>query len=195
MNAKLVLPEQFVLFDLEWTTWEGAMARKWSGPGEHREVVQCGAVLVDENLGEVASFLMYVRPQINPELSQYFIDLTHITQAEVDEKGNDFATFLATFHEWCADFPIYSFSDHTIEFPTDAAVLAENCTLNGIDFPFDHKRFSNVNNIFHEHGIDVEQSGRAPEAFGLNLPARPHDALNDARGLLIGLQELARRVQ
>lgn len=30
----------FVFYDTEYTSWEGAMQRNWSGPDEHRELVQ-----------------------------------------------------------------------------------------------------------------------------------------------------------
>lgn len=32
------LPEQFVLFDTEYTGWEGSQERGWSAPGEYREL-------------------------------------------------------------------------------------------------------------------------------------------------------------
>jgi inhibitor of KinA sporulation pathway (predicted exonuclease) len=194
MNAKLGLPEQFVLFDLEWTTWEGAAARNWSGEHEHREVVQCGALLVGNGLVELASAMHYVRPTANPTLSDYFINLTHITQADIDNKGVDFRTFINDFYAWCKDLELYAFEDIGKPAMGDVVTLMESCRLNGMPFPFGNQRFHNVNEIFHEHGVHVEQSGAAPEAFGLELPARPHHALNDARGLLIGLQELAKLI-
>jgi hypothetical protein len=42
-----VLPHgDFVVADLEYTAWEGALARGWSAPGDFREIVQIGAVRV-----------------------------------------------------------------------------------------------------------------------------------------------------
>ena len=38
---------KIVVFDLEYTAWEGSMGRCWSEDWEHREIVQIGAVLVD----------------------------------------------------------------------------------------------------------------------------------------------------
>ncbi len=188
----LDLPGQIVIFDLECTTWEGAAARGWSGPGEHREVVQVGAALVEtENFSELGSCMYLVKPERNPLLSQYFIDLTHITQEEVDEKGVDFQTFLRMFSELCAEYQLYCFDsrvDGSRLFDRD--VLIENCKLLGIGFPFAMEKFHNVNEIFHRHGYTVKQSGAAPEAFGIEIPARPHNALNDVGGLIIGLRAL-----
>jgi len=189
------LPPKIVVFDLESTTWEGALERNWSGEGEHREVVQCGAVIVEtENFTEQKSFDRYVKPKVNPTLSDYFVDLTHITQEEVDKNGIDFETFLNEFHKWCGDLELYCFSGTDRSSLLDVDILKDNCKLLGIKLPFEEKRFHNVNLIFHEHGYEVKQSGSAPEAFGIELPARPHNAINDVRGLVVGLKELSKRV-
>ena len=140
---------------------------------------------------ETAKYL--VKPERNSVLSQYFINLTHITQGEVDEKGVDFQTFLRMFSEFCKDYELYCF-DNRVDGSRlfDRDVLVENCELLGIEFPFDTERFHNVNEIFCQHGYAVKQSGAAPAAFGLQIPARPHDALNDVEGLRVGLKELHR---
>lgn len=183
-----------VIADLECTAWDGAAARGWSGPEEHREVVQLGAALVETELfTELVSVKFGVRPKINPVLSQYFINLTHITQEEIDAIGLDFPTFLRMFSGWCADFEIYCFDKVGSSQLFDRDVLMENCQLLGLKFPFKMKRFHNVNEIFREHGVEIRQSGAAPEAFGIDLPARPHDALNDVKGLIVGLRALALR--
>ena len=70
-----------IIADLEYTSWEGALESGWSAPGQFREIVQIGAVRVDAGDGfvEMAHFSMLVRPTINPELSDYFVTLTGIT--------------------------------------------------------------------------------------------------------------------
>ena len=71
------LPGKVVIFDTEYTTWEGAMERNWSGPGEYKEIVEIGAVLVEtDNFSEVDTFSAYVKPVKNPKLSELFINLT-----------------------------------------------------------------------------------------------------------------------
>ncbi|MFA5174968.1 MAG: 3'-5' exonuclease [Patescibacteria group bacterium] len=188
----LKLPKKIVIFDLECTTWDGAAERNWSFPGEHREIVQVGAALVEtKNLTEVASMEFWVKPKINPVLSQYFVNLTGIRQEEIDEKGVDFPIMLKDFFCFCCDFQLYCFDskvDNSRLFDRD--VLVENCKSFGIDFPFEMGRFHNVNEIFHQHNIEIKQSGTAPEAFGIKIPARPHNALSDVRGLIIGLRAL-----
>ncbi len=191
------LPKRVVIFDLECTTWEGAAARGWSGPGEHREVIQVGATLTDtDRFIEQFTLKALIRPQINTVLSDYCINLTGITQEQV-EGGVDFPTFLQMFFGWCHDFELYCFDsrvDGSRLFDRD--VLVENCDLLKIWHPFQVQleRFHNINEIFHRYGYTVKQSGAAPEVFGIKIPARPHDAMNDVRGLLIALKALGERV-
>ncbi len=192
------LPKRFVMFDLECTTWDGAAARGWSGPGEHREVIQVGATLTDERFTEQFALKVLVKPQINPILSDYCKNLTGITQEDIDQKGIDFPTFLQMFFRWCFEFELYCFDsrvDGSRLFDRD--VLVENCNLLKIWHPFQmhRERFHNINEIFAKHGYVVKQSGASPEVFGIKIPARPHDALNDVRGLLVSLKALSERVK
>lgn len=189
----LDLPDKFVLLDLECTTWEGAMERCWSGPGEHREVVQIGAILVRE-LVEMWHFNVIVRPRINPQLSGFFIELTGISQEYVDHHSCDFAEALGYLRTLCSDRHIYSFDtriDGSRLFDRD--VLIENCELYGLEFPFEEGCFHNIYHIFHKHGYAPRQSGAAPELFGIK-PPKSHNALNDVRGLLIALNALNARL-
>ena len=191
------LPKRFVLFDLECTAWEGAAARGWSGPGEHRELVQIAAALVEtKNFTELSVFKTLVRPRINPLLSKYFIDLTHITQEEVDKRGLDFADVLFDFYAWCEEYDLYCFDSRTDDSRLfDRDVLMENCGLCGLAFPFNSGRFHNINEIFYQHGYIVKQSGASPEVFGIKIPARPHDAMNDVDGLIVSLNALRERIK
>src|ERR1700754_517527 len=86
------------VFDLEFTAWECSMASHWLRPGEFKEVVQIGAVKLDAASFRItASFDVLVRPRINAGLSPYFENLTGITNAQVAERGVDFAPALVRF--------------------------------------------------------------------------------------------------
>ena len=68
-----------VVFDLEFTAWEGSMANHWLRPGEFQEIVQIGAVQVDADFNCGKTFDTLVRPRINPEISPYLERLPGIT--------------------------------------------------------------------------------------------------------------------
>ena len=63
---------EFVVFDTEFTAWEGSMQRQWSEPWEHREIIQIAAVKVQAsstNVRITETFNELVLPVINPTLS------------------------------------------------------------------------------------------------------------------------------
>ena len=44
------LPDTFIIFDTEFTAWEGSQERKWSGENEFRELVQISAIRVKKKI-------------------------------------------------------------------------------------------------------------------------------------------------
>lgn len=186
----LNLPEKIIIFDTEYTAWPGSVSYNWSRPNEYREIVQIGAILVNtKTFKEIGSINLFVKPVKNPALSKYFIDLTGITQKEIDEKGISYKEAVLKFHSWCDDYPIYSFGG-------DEKVIKENCKLSEIACPFDGRKFKDIKNLFRENGIPVEryESGNITEAFGKKTNLRNHNALNDARIILDGLKELDKSI-
>lgn len=180
------LPEKFIIFDTEYTAWPGSMERKWSGPNEHKEIVQIAAIKVSAGkLKELDSFSLIIRPAINPELSSFFTNLTGLTQEKINQEGIDFKTAINRFVAWSENLPLYSFG-------RDGNVLEKNCELLGITFPFDRERFHDIRDYFKKHGIAAENyhSGTIITAFGKKTKRRGHDAVNDARTILDGLREL-----
>ncbi len=179
--------KEIIIWDTEYTAWEGSMARQWSGPNEHREIVQIGAIRIDtEKLTEIASFSLLVRPKLNPILSSYFSNLTGITQKALEASGVDYPEALGRYQEWCQSEDMYSFGG-------DEKVLRENCELRNISFSFENQ-FFDVRRVFIKYGIPADQynSGNIVEAFGKNIERPAHDALNDARSILSGLRLLTK---
>jgi hypothetical protein len=39
--------KEVVIYDLEYTTWPGALERHWSGKDEYREIIRIGAISID----------------------------------------------------------------------------------------------------------------------------------------------------
>lgn len=188
------LEKLIVIFDIEFWSDEGVAARRWASRNEHSDIIQCGAVLFNtKTLKNVKIFKCLVKLETHQNLSEYIIDLTGITQKEIDEEGIHFRSFLSEFQKFCGDYEIYCFDsniDRSRVFDLD--ILMRNCKTHEIKFPFENSRFHNINRIFHENGFEVKQSGEIPLAFGLEIAYRPHDALNDVIGIIIGLKELKR---
>lgn len=183
-----------VVYDTEFTTWEGAMQRGWSGPNEHRELVQLAAQRVDiETETVLDSFERLARPTINPELSDYFVDLTHITQAQVEAEGIPFAQLLQEFLAWSDGATMYSYSANGGDY-SDAQVLDENIRLYHLSVELPWERFGNLYHVFQAGGIDTSQynSGKLYQAFGLALGGHEHNAMHDVDSLVQSLFALKR---
>ncbi len=104
------LPEKIIIFDTEFTSWEGSMERDWDGENEFKELVQIGAVVFDtRTLQEVDTCNVYTKPARNPLLSEYFIHLTGITQEVLDTQGVDIEKGIMNFVEWAGEYDLYSF--------------------------------------------------------------------------------------
>ena len=182
----------FILFDTEYTAWEGSQQRRWSEPWEHREIIQIAALKVELASGcrEIACFDTLVRPLINPALSPYITSLTGITQPEIDARGVSFASAYTAFYEFSAQgaLPLLSWAD-------DAAILRENCALTGLPFGDYPAGFHDIRDLFEAVGIDTTlySSGTVYQAFGLAFPHNAHNALNDVRSLALSLDDLSRR--
>jgi DNA polymerase III epsilon subunit-like protein len=184
----LDLPTEFVLFDLEWTSWEGFMQSNWQMPGKYREVIQIGAIKVGEHLEEKGSFDVLVKPAKNPQLSDYVQELTGITQEILDAKGKTLAEAVPEFLHFVSGLPLVSWMTD------DAKVLRANCELAGISAVIPNESVNVravLEPILKERGIDPASynSGTLIEAFG-KKGERAHDALNDMRNLLEVLKEV-----
>ena len=181
--------KQIVVFDTEYTTWEGAMERKWSGPNEHRELVQIAAQIVDiESEKVIDSFERLVIPTINPILSDYFVSLTGITQAEVLERGDNFETVYQAFDTWTAGLPIFSFAQ-SLESTSDRGVLEENLRLYNSSLKLDPNRYGTLTALFRGAGIDTTKysSGEIYSALQLPLEGHVHNAMHDVNSLVATL--------
>ena len=78
----------YIVFDTEFTSWKGSMQNNWSKPGEHRELVQIGALKIQD--GKIIEKLnLFIKPKINPVLSDYFIKLTGITNEHINKYGQN----------------------------------------------------------------------------------------------------------
>jgi inhibitor of KinA sporulation pathway (predicted exonuclease) len=178
-----------ILYDLEYTAWEGSMAAGWLHPGEFREVVQIGAVKLDaETLVPIAEFEVLVRPCINRELSAYFADLTGITNAMLAARGLDFAEAYARFVVFAGSGPIVSFG-------RDDRVLIHNLALYGIQNARPLPEHRNIAPWLNAHGVVTRglHACDIARACGAQFQGRAHDALEDARSLAAGARALIGR--
>lgn len=87
------LPRRLV-FDLEATC-----SNDGSVPRRDAEIIEIGAVLVDESFRELGRFSTFVRPTTHPLLTPFCTQITGIVQADVDQAPRVGAALEALFQE------------------------------------------------------------------------------------------------
>lgn len=70
----------FVIFDLEWNN-----AYNYKAQTGMNEIIEIGAVMLDERLQIVDTFKQLILPKVSKRLTGRFKDLTHITPDEVKQ--------------------------------------------------------------------------------------------------------------
>jgi len=187
-----------VIYDLEFTTWDGAQSRGWTGPGEFREIVQIGALrVVPDTLVVDAEFEILVKPSRNPDVSDFFAALTGIDRSAVEQRGTDFLTALNAFLDFCD-------GSYALSYGNDMVVIGENIVLQIPEGRAPARPLPPFVNIRpHLNAILPATAQLAAgslsrgltEAAGLGLTeageAEPiHDALLDCRSILEALRYL-----
>jgi hypothetical protein len=187
-----VLPRsgEMVVFDLEWTAWEGSLARNWSGPGEYREVIQIGAVRLDAaGFDLLAVFDRLVLPVRNPVLSDYIMKLSGLTNERMWAEGVCLETALAEFKVFVGGSPLWCNG-------ADATVLRENCTLQGFPCPVATKCIGNVRPLLaRATGLLASRlvSCELPALLGIDSARDRHTGAGDAITIARALAALRKR--
>lgn len=182
---------KFIIYDTEITAWKGSLQRNWQEPWEAKEVIQFAANLAeinDKSLNILDAYNVYVQPRKNPTLSNYIIDLTGISQEQVDTgcSPTELFDYLKEITEE-GDLPILSWGN-------DYHVLSETAKLNDINI--DWLRSFNLMDVFKTCRIDTNiNSGRLHTLFADNACIKEHNAIGDVESLKISLVELYKKHQ
>lgn len=146
-----------------------------------REIIEIGAIMLNENFEEVSSYKTFVRPEFNDAIQIKCQELTRISFGMI-QGAIKFEKALGDFVEWCGDeYKIYAWSNsdkNQILKEINAKSVSTNEKIeymlnNWIDF---QKIFGEIVNA--EHLISLE---KALNMCGIPFSGRKHDALIDAR--------------
>ena len=149
-----------------------------------REVIEIGAVVLDDLYHEIGSFETLVKPQFNDRIAPYFSNLTGITTEMVAEAPH-FEEALKMFFAWCRSMDeqvhIYQWSESDLE------QLVKEIELKGVVLNSENqKMLSNWEDFQKEYGetLHLENAVSLKNAAmyaGVDFEGREHDALDDAR--------------
>lgn len=166
----------YIVFDLEATCWERkAQAESYKQDNE-METIEVGAVKTDLNFNILSSFQAFIKPVLNPILSDFCKNLTNISSDDIN-KSLYFKDVYKNFYRWVGNTKILiGWGDY------DKLQLSLDCQRAGIKDPF-HK------NLIYINGKELykQYTGRYGRGLGLEIAkynltfkGKPHRAINDA---------------
>ena len=123
------MPRNLVLFDLEWNIGYQPYTFNYHGVQQtfRGEIVEIGAVKIDEDANVLDTFSIHLRPRIFRKLQHHIAKVTGLTQADLD-KGEPIVQGLRRFMQWCG--PDAEFAEWGMD---DVPVLKQNLYLCNID--------------------------------------------------------------
>ena len=160
-----------------------------------QEVIEIGAVMLDEKFNEVSAFRTYVKPQYNTVIETKITNLTGIT-TEMVEGAPLFIEAFEMFANWCLgtgdDIEIYAWSD------SDFIQVSKELTAKGY---VSTERIGTISDVkwtdlqkMVNTRIGMKQQLSLKTAInmsGIELKGRMHDALDDARNSSVFLDALS----
>lgn len=180
----------FVIYDTEFTAWEGSQARNWSQPWEDKELIQIGAVKVhisEAGCVVLDSFQTYIKPLINPQLSDYIVSLTGITQTTVDSHGAHPFDAVTRFAQFCELGACV-----TLSWGVDVAILKHNARINQFSLPEGLHKHINLAPILRKiNEFDFSGcGGDLHSKVGIAVPGHSHNAEHDVLSIAVTLDFL-----
>lgn len=167
----------YIVIDLE---WNGSWSKK--AHGYFNEIIEVGAVKVDEQMRIVDVFRAAIKPVVSKKLSTIVTDLTNITAEELED-GTTFTGMMRQLSKWMGKEPSTVLTWST----TDLLVLMENCRYfyGRQEIPF-LKNYMDFQVYAQQRmGVDTSQQlGLARAGEMLDIPEDDmslHRALDDSK--------------
>ena len=173
------MPRELVIFDLEWNIGYQPYTFNYHGGQQtlRGEIVEIGAVKIDEDANVLDTFSIHLRPRIFRKLQHHIAKVTGLTQADLD-RGEPIVQGLRRFMQWCgadAEFAEWGMDD--------VPVLKQNLFLCNLDESRPTVWYD-LQQVFLREHPRKEGEGMTLESvvtrLGLPTERQFHDALSDA---------------
>lgn len=165
----------YIVFDLEFNMFFKFKEGDYANPALKSEIIQIGAVKLNQNLETISEFNSIIRPVIYKRINPYVKKKTNISSGMVG-KGKSFGEAIKSFSSWLGkDSVLCSWGQD------DILGLRDNCLFFGFDsLSFD--KYINIQQIYMKHGGLSKQPSLESAVEGLEIEKTfPfHDALSDA---------------
>jgi inhibitor of KinA sporulation pathway (predicted exonuclease) len=112
----------YIILDLEATCWKDRSLK------HQNEIIEIGAVKINDQQEILGEFNAFIQPRLHPELSAFCTELTTIEQSDIDS-AKDFKTVITNFWDWInleEDYLLCSWGFY------DRSQFKKDCKLNQI---------------------------------------------------------------
>ena len=168
----------YIIFDLEWNQSSHPGEVDENGNALPFEIVEIGAVKLNENRDMIGEFSELIKPQIYHEMHYITSKLIHL-QMEQLEKGKPFTEVMEQFLEWCGEDCIFCTWG-----PLDLLELQRNMRYYGME-PLSDKpiRYYDIQKLFsiaYEDKKSRRSLEYAIDMLGIHKDIPFHRAFSDA---------------
>ena len=175
----------YIVLDMEWnqaSTYAEMVKNPVFLTGE---IIQIGAVKLDQDFQAADSFNSRIAPQYYTTLHPKVAEITNLSDRDL-RKGSSFPEAFEDFCDWCGDSFVF-----LIWGTEDLRILRKNMELYDMDTSFMPPCF-NLQNIFAQQvAQNTKQYGlHKALAFINETPYDAHDALNDAKSTTLVCKHL-----
>lgn len=177
VNFGLDFTMVFIILDLEWNSVYGAKIR-----GYINEIIEIGAVMLDEELREIDEFSVFVKSKIGKRLQSRVKEMTNINKQDL-ENGYPFPEAIGMFQKWIGarEHVVLSWGDGDIRvLLSNTRYLTAGRKLSYISNYADLQKYFR----YRCHTSKAQQTGLAAagEILGLDPAGYSlHRALDDSR--------------
>lgn len=167
---------KYIVLDLEWNIPEHRNRLVKEPIVLHGEIIQIGAVMLNEQMEETGSFEAKIRPEFYKKVNRKIEELTGIIDKDL-ENGLLFTEAINNFRNWCGDDSILLTWG-----PCDVQMLEDNLIMYDMDYrwipeEFDAQLMFDFQETMEDRNYSLDY---AVYYFGIR-GIKAHDALNDAR--------------
>lgn len=165
----------YIIFDLEFNMFFKFNEGEFANPALKSEIIQIGAVKLNERLETIGEFNLIIKPVIYKRINPYVKRKTNINSGRVTQ-GKSFGKAIESFSSWLGSDSVLCSWGHD-----DILGLRDNCLFFGFDaLSFD--KYINIQKIYMNHASLTKQPSleSAVEGLGIEITSPFHDAFSDA---------------
>ncbi len=164
----------YIVLDLEATCWKDRSVNK------QNEIIEIGAIKINDKGESLGEFCEFVKPKLNPILSDFCVELTTITQNEIDAAAT-YKEVIQRFKKWInldESYVLCSWGFY------DKKQFEKDCKLHDLntDWLENHislkHQYAKIKNLRKPIGM-----GGALKKESLTLEGTHHRGIDDARNI------------